>query len=143
MFLDTPTTTVLYSIEKAIKAYRKLSLKNIKKVISDITVDQALILLIINDKKITQTEIADLIFKDYASMTRIISLMIKKDYIIKSTDENDKRSSILNLTKKGHKSVKLLTPVIKQNRKTALKSLSIDQLEVLQNQLNIITQNCK
>ncbi len=143
MNLDTPSSTILYSIEEAIKAYRKLSLKNIKSVISDITVDQALILLIANDKRLTQTEIADLIFKDYASMTRIISLMIKKNYVLKTTNKEDKRISLLNITEKGKVAIQLLTPIINQNRKMALNGLSGTELDNLKITLNKITQNCK
>jgi DNA-binding MarR family transcriptional regulator len=138
-----PVASIFYSIEEAIKAYRKLSLKEIKSVISDITVDQALILQMINDKQRTQTEIADLIFKDYASMTRIIGLMVKKDYLIKTTDENDRRASILKITFKGEATLKQLTPIIKQNRETALKGLTIKDLSNLKSTLNKINQNCK
>ncbi|QGK74484.1 hypothetical protein [Flavobacterium sp. SLB02] len=45
----TPTGTVLYTIEQAIKEYRKVCQKNIQKVVSDITVDQCLVLIILND----------------------------------------------------------------------------------------------
>ena len=141
--LETPSSTILYSIEKSIKAYRKLSFQNIKKVISDITVDQALVLLMVYEKQISQTEIADLIFKDYASMTRIISLMIKKDYLLKTTGQNDKRIATLIITKKGEAAIKLLSPIINQNRKTALEGISIYELENLKDNLDKITQNCK
>ena len=140
--LETPSTTVLYAIEEAIKAYRNFSLQHIKKVISDITVDQALVLLMVHDKQFTQTEIADLIFKDYASMTRIIGLMIKKDYILKSTDVTDKRIAVLRITPKGAEAVQLLLPIIHQNRKTALNGLSMQDLEHLKSSLHKITKNC-
>ena len=143
MQLKGPSTTILYSIEEAIKAYRKMSLKRIKTAIPDITVDQALILQIIHDKQLTQTEIADLIFKDYASMTRIIKLMIKKGYLSKMPNEKDKRTAVLTITPKGKQAVQQLAPIIHQNRQTALAGLSLDELNHLKNTLNTITQNCK
>ena len=51
MKFQNPTNTILYSIEESIKAYRKLCHNNITKVIPDITVDQALILIIIKINK--------------------------------------------------------------------------------------------
>ncbi|WP_166627690.1 hypothetical protein [Tenacibaculum caenipelagi] len=53
MKFNTPTTTVLYYIEESIKAYRKLSQHNISQIVPNITVDQALILLLLesNDKE--------------------------------------------------------------------------------------------
>lgn len=143
MNLNNPSFTIFYSIEEAIKAYRKLSLRKIETVIPDITVDQALVLQLINEQKLTQTEIADLIFKDYASMSRIIALMIKKDFLLKETDKNDGRVSILKITKKGESALKQLVPIINQNRKTALEGLTSEELENLKKMLNKITQNSK
>ncbi|WP_299442403.1 MarR family transcriptional regulator [uncultured Aquimarina sp.] len=143
MIFNNPSSTIFYAIEEAIKAYRKLSAKEIKKVISDITVDQALILQIISENQITQTEIADLIFKDYASMTRIISLMIKKEYVIKTVNQQDKRAAVLKITKKGEISLKKLTPIINKNRQISTNGISQTELEQLKTILNTITQNCK
>ena len=142
MNFNTPTTTVLYSIEETIKAYRKLSQCNITQVIPDITVDQALILLMLENNNKTQTEIADLVFKDYASMTRIVKLMITKDYLIKTIDSKDKRKAKLEITNNGKEIIKKLTPVIQKNRQTALNNISNKELEQLYETLKKITENC-
>ncbi|WP_394774205.1 MarR family winged helix-turn-helix transcriptional regulator [Flavobacterium sp.] len=140
----TPTGTVLYSIEQAIKEYRKVCQKNIQKIVNDITVDQCLVLIILNDnEKISQIEIAKLIFKDNASITRIIELMVKKDYLTRQVDEFDKRKTKLIITEKGKKTVVLLTPVFKLNRETALNGVSGEEIELLDKILNKIISNCK
>jgi DNA-binding MarR family transcriptional regulator len=142
--MRNPTGTVLYTIEQTIKEYRKVCQKNIQKVVSDITVDQCLVLIILNDKAgISQIEIAKLIFKDNASVTRIIELMVQKDYLTRETDASDKRKSKLIITEKGHKTIVLLTPVFKLNRKTALDGLSLDEIALLYQLLNKIISNCK
>ncbi|KOP39718.1 MarR family transcriptional regulator [Flavobacterium sp. WLB] len=139
-----PTGTVLYTIEQAIKEYRKVCQKNIEKVVSDITVDQCLVLIILNEnEKISQIEIARLIFKDNASITRIIELMVKKDYLIREANEVDKRKSKLVITEKGRETIVLLTPVFNLNRKTALDGLSFDEIELLDKLLHKIISNCK
>ncbi len=143
MSFNTPTSTVLYSIEEAIKAYRKLSQQHISHVVSDITVDQALILLILEDNDKTQTEIADIVFKDYASMTRIIKLMINKNYLIKTVDNLDRRKAKLEITEIGEEKLKKLKPIIKKNREVALGNISDEELKQLYKTLNKITQNCK
>ncbi len=143
MNLEAPTSTVLYSIEEAIKMYRKLSYHNISALIPDITVDQGLILMIIARSNKTQSEIADLIFKDYASMTRILKLMITKNYITKSVDSDDRRKTKLKITEKGEKTLKIIEPVIKNNREQALKNISEKELNQLYETLNKITQNCQ
>jgi len=143
MKFETPTSTVLYSIEETIKAYRRLSQQNISSIVPDITVDQALILIIIDREDKTQSEIADLVFKDYASMTRIIKLMINKNYLTKTIDDADKRKAELKITQSGKEIIEKLNPVIKKNREIALNTLSEQELKQLFKLLNKITQNCK
>ncbi|MDA6071306.1 MarR family transcriptional regulator [Flavobacterium sp. AC] len=144
MIQKTPTGTVLYTIEQTIKEYRKICQRNIQKIADDITVDQCLVLIILNDNTtISQIDIAKLIFKDNASVTRIIELMVKKDYLTRETDELDKRKSKLIITEKGKKTIVLLAPVFKLNRKTALNGLSLDEIELLDKILHKIISNCK
>jgi DNA-binding MarR family transcriptional regulator len=144
MKLKNPTGTVLYTIEQTIKEYRKISQKNIAKIVSDITVDQGLVLLILNENSnYSQKDIAGLIFKDNASITRIIELMVKKDYLVRTVNESDRRKFNLEITEKGRNTVELLSPAIKLNRTTALHGLSANEIELLDTLLNKIITNCK
>ena len=141
-YFNTPTSTVLYSIEETIKMYRKMSQLIISQIVPDITVDQALILLMLEKNDKTQTEIADLVFKDYASMTRIVKLMVRKEYLTKTTDHQDRRKAKLEITEKGKIIIKRLEPMIKKNRETALNSISSEELSQLYKTLKKITENC-
>ena len=143
MQLNTPTKTVLYSIEEAIKSYRRFSQKNISRLIPGITVDQVLILIIIHDEKeLTQMEIANKVFKDYASITRTINLMVSNGYLEKEDYERDRRRSMLQITSKGKSVIKTLGPVIEYNRQTALAGLKEDEIQQLYTLLKKITANC-
>ncbi|CAD0007607.1 MULTISPECIES: MarR family winged helix-turn-helix transcriptional regulator [Flavobacterium] len=141
---NNPTGTVLYTIEQTIKEYRKIAQKNISQIVIDITVDQCLLLIIL-DKNATysQKEIAELIFKDSASITRIIELMVKKDYLTRQINESDRRKFNLEITEKGKKTIELLTPVIHKNREDALEGLSKDEIALLDKLLTKIISNCK
>jgi DNA-binding MarR family transcriptional regulator len=144
MNIKNPTGTVLYLIEQAIKEYRKVSQRNITKIVNDITVDQCLVLIILNkDKKISQNELANLIFKDNASITRMIELMVKKEYLNRTIHKEDRRKFNLELTEKGKKTIELLDPVILINRETALNGLSLEEINLLDKTLNKIIANCK
>lgn len=144
MSIKNPTGTVLYLIEQAIKEYRKVSQKNISKVVKDITVDQCLILIILNqDDKISQNALANLIFKDNASITRMIELMVKKEYLNRTIHKEDRRKFNLEITEKGKNTIDLLLPIIQTNRKTALDGLSLQEIDVLDKALNKIITNCK
>jgi DNA-binding MarR family transcriptional regulator len=139
-----PTGTVLYSIEQTIKAYRKVSQKHISNVVKDITIDQCLVLIILEqNNSFSQIEIAALIFKDAASITRIIELMVNKGYLLRTINTNDRRKFSLEITKKGKETIKLLMPVIQENRNMALKGLSKKELEQLDVLLQKIISNCE
>jgi len=144
MKLENPTGTALYSIEKAIKEYRKLAQKNITKVVKDITIDQCLVLIILNDNQnISQKELANLVFKDNASITRMIELMVKKEYLNRTIHLQDRRKFNLEITNKGITTLELMKPVIKINRETALDGLSLEEIALLNKTLNKIIANCK
>ncbi|MBF4487182.1 MULTISPECIES: MarR family winged helix-turn-helix transcriptional regulator [unclassified Flavobacterium] len=144
MKLENPTGTALYSIEKAIKEYRKLAQKNISKVVKDITVDQCLVLIILNENQnISQNELANLVFKDNASITRMIELMVKNEYLNRTIHPEDRRKFNLEITNKGLKTLELIQPVIKSNRQTALDGLSLEEIALLDKTLNKIIINCK
>ncbi len=144
MKIENPTGTALYSIEKAIKEYRKLAQKNITKVVKDITVDQCLVLIILQqNESISQNELANLVFKDSASITRMIELMVKNDYLTRTIHAEDRRKFNLVITEKGLKTIELIEPVIQFNRETALHGLSLKEITLLDQTLHKIISNCK
>ena len=139
-----PTGTVLYTIEKAIKEYRKVSQRNLAKIVKDITIDQCLVLIIINkDARISQNELANLVFKDNASITRMIELMVNKDYLNRTIHKEDRRKFNLEITEKGKKTIELINPIVQINRKIALNGLSLEEIDLLDKTLNKIITNCK
>jgi len=132
-----------YVLEKAIKSYRQFAQRNIKGVNKDITIDQWLILkTILDNPNCSQREIAATIFKDVASVTRIIELLVNKGLLVRSPHSEDRRRFGLKLTSKGMAVQKDLMPVIIQNRSSALKGLSVEEIEVLRNLLHRIINNC-
>lgn len=144
MSIKNPTGTVLYLIEQAIKEYRKISQKNISNIVKDITIDQCLILMVLTrNANISQNEMAQLIFKDSASITRMIELMVKKEYLARTVHQEDRRKYTLEITEKGRKTIDLIAPVIQQNRATALHDFSEEEVALLDKMLNKIINNCK
>jgi len=142
MKLPLPSETVFHLIEKTIKEYRKFSQKNISKKIKDITIDQGLVLLFLKKHpELTQKEIAGLIFKDNASMTRMITLMVNKKYIKRSMNEEDRRRYKLEITSKGNKTLGELESIILNNRKKSLKGITEKELIQLDTILTKINTN--
>ena len=143
MLVDTPTQTALYSLEQAIKAYRKLCQQNIAQVMDDLTVDQALTLIVLDKHPaLSQQEIAELVFKDKASMTRIIELLVKKDFIVRAMHSVDRRKYELRISAKGRHAIAALTDTIRLNQQTALAGLTDAELTQFFATLQKIIANC-
>ncbi|QKJ31225.1 MarR family transcriptional regulator [Mucilaginibacter mali] len=135
---------LFYTLEKAIKTYRQFAQKNITKAGFDITIDQWLVLKTLQQQPgIAQQEIAAMVFKDFASVTRIIELLVTKGYLNRSAHATDKRRSNLTLTDKGNTIIKDIQPLIMSNRKRALEGISGEESDLLNGVLNKLTGNCQ
>ncbi|MBK6824905.1 MAG: MarR family transcriptional regulator [Saprospiraceae bacterium] len=133
---------IFYSVEKSIKSYRQFAQKSIDKKGLDITIDQWLVLKTIeNNAGMTQQQIAINVFKDYASITRIIEILVTKKYLERNFHSVDRRRFDLSITKLGFEMLKRLTPIIESNRKQALNGITKSEIELLKNVLNKITEN--
>ena len=78
--METLNDILFYNLEKSIKMYRKYAQKQLTKAGFEITIDQWLVLKTIQENKnISQNQIAEMVFKDFASITRIIELLVKKN----------------------------------------------------------------
>lgn len=116
--MDEKLEDVLYYlIDKTNKVARRFSQDSFSKAGYDITVDQWLVLKKIWDnEQINQVELATSLFKDTASITRILQLLVKKKLVRKDFKENDRRHLLLSLTAKGEQLYKQLLPLVKGMR---------------------------
>lgn len=138
------TEVVFYTIEEAIKKYRKFAQKRINEQGLDITIDQWLILKSLDaNKNLPQNQLAELTFKDVASVTRIIDLLVKKEYLKRSMHADDRRRFELEITEKGQEIIKAVSLIVNENRSIALNGLSDDNISQVQSLLRQIIENCK
>ncbi len=135
---------IFYTLEKSIKVYRKYAQNQILKNGYDITIDQWLVLKTMQENKnLSQNQIAELVFKDFASITRIIELLVKKKYIQRTIDNNDRRKFVLDIMEEGNKIIEKIYPIVAENRKKALTDLNLEEINNLKTQLDKIINNCK
>jgi MarR family transcriptional regulator for hemolysin len=135
---------LFYTLEKSIKVYRKFAQSQILKNGYDITIDQWLVLKTLQENKhLSQNQISELVFKDFASTTRIIELLVQKQYINRKINSTDRRKFELEITEKGEKIIEAIYPIVVENRKQALKSLTIEEVNQLKVQLEKLIINCK
>ncbi len=134
---------IFYNIDKAIRAYRNYAQRQLKANGFMITIDQWLIIkAVLENPGITQNEIGDLVFKDNASVTRIIELLVKSEYIIRNPNPEDRRKTNLEVTESGKDIIKKVQNLVENNRKIALEDVSKKELEMMNSALLKISKNC-
>ncbi|MEJ5104776.1 MarR family winged helix-turn-helix transcriptional regulator [Chryseobacterium sp. MYb328] len=141
--MEKLNSIIFYNIDKAIRVYRNYAQRQLKANGFTITIDQWLIIkAILENPGITQNEIGDLVFKDNASVTRIIDLMVKSEYITRHVHPDDRRKTNLQVTDSGKKVIKEVQNIVENNREVALEGVSKEELEMMYSALLKISENC-
>jgi DNA-binding MarR family transcriptional regulator len=124
---------------KRVKQYaqRKFKLEDF-----DITVDQWLIMKNLSENELlSQAELAQLVFKDQPTLTRIVDILTKKGYVERVPHPLDRRSFHLVLTPEGISKVQELKPKIASIREKAWENLGENDFEEFKRILNTIYNN--
>lgn len=130
------------NLEHSIKLYRQFAQKSLVSDGIDITFDQCLVMQSLDENHgMNQKEIAAMVSKDAASLTRILQLLVKKGYLEKKLHK-DKRRSKLAITQAGKEVMKKAQHVIDQSRQHALGGVDEKRLKKLRKVLSKIIENC-
>lgn len=142
--MENLKNVVFYNIEQAIKTYRMYAQKQIKLNNLKITIDQWLVLKSLKENPdATQQELAEKVFKDSASITRILELLVKSEFIERKNNLNDRRKSHLKITKKGEEILSETYKIVILNRKKALDGIAENDIRIMNETLKKISENCK
>ena len=142
--MENLSNVIFYNIEQAIKTYRMYAQKQIKSHNLKITIDQWLVLKSLKENpNATQQELAETVFKDTASITRIIDLLVKSEFVERKINLNDRRKFDLMITSNGEKILAKTHSIVLENRKKALNGISENDIKILNETLQRITKNCK
>lgn len=134
---------LFYNMDKAIRTYRNFGHRVIKAKGYTMTTDQWLIIkAVLENPEIAQNKIGELVFKDNASVTRIIEILVKQGLIIRNVDAKDRRKTKLKVTKSGIEMIEKLQSLIEVNRQIALQGISPKDLQIVNATLLKIAQNC-
>lgn len=134
---------IFYSIDRAIRSYRQYAQQQLKKQGFTITIDQWLVIkCLIENPDITQVELSERVFKDNASVTRILSLLVKAKYIRRRASKTDRRRSQLTVTELGIETIDAVDKLVVQNRANALHGIDPDDIGVAKRVMEAITANC-
>lgn len=134
---------IFYKIDKAIRSYRMFAQKQLKASGYKISVDQWLVIkAILENPGMPQQEIASLVFKDNASVTRIIEILVQLGYLSRNIHETDRRKTNLEVTEEGKQIIQSVQSLVNQNRRVALNGISETALQNMNQTLTKIIENC-
>ena len=134
---------VFYSLESASKAYRRFAQARLQAAGIDITIDQWLVLKTIHETAdITLQQVGVAVFKDFASITRIVQLLERKGLLRRKPHPTDGRRSELMLTRAGEAVIRTVEPIAHAYRRHALEGIDADDLVRLRAVLKRISENC-
>ncbi|AWH85563.1 MarR family transcriptional regulator [Flavobacterium album] len=140
--MENLNSIIFYTIDKSIKSYRQFAQKRLKEAGFTITIDQWLVLKAIEqDSLASQQQIAAAVFKDVASITRMIELLVQKGYLSRELHSADRRRFKITLTEKGEDVIEKMQPYVNANRKQALQGISEGDIKIVQEVLSKITEN--
>ena len=142
--METLDSILFYNIDKAIKVYRQFAQTRIEASGIDITIDQWMVLkALFENPEATQSDIAAIVFKDNASVSRIIELLIKKKMLKRKIHKIDRRRSSLAITQYAIDVMDELQVLIQANRAIALETIDSTQVSVMNEKLKLIIKNCQ
>jgi DNA-binding MarR family transcriptional regulator len=108
----------------------------------DLTVDQWVVLDYLRKHDgISQNILAEKIFKDAPTLTRIVDLLAKKELIQRNSDDQDRRKFKLFLKEAGHEMIKKALPIVLETRTNGWEGLSTADYEELVRILTIVNRN--
>src|SRR5919112_3762709 len=108
---------LFYSLESASKAYRRFAQARLSAAGIDVTIDQWLVLKTIDESPdVTLQQIGVAVFKDFASVTRIVQLLERKGLLRRKPHPVDGRRSELVLTSSGESVIRTVEPIAQGNR---------------------------
>ncbi len=137
--LDEVFIYLMERTERQTKRYANAALKNAG---IEITPEQWAILKRISEREmINQREVAELTFKDPASVTRALDILEEKGYVKRVDMESDRRAYNLLLSPTGEDLVRKITPVAEAVRAQGLKNVSAEELAQFKTTLNKIYEN--
>lgn len=141
--MEKLSTTFFYNLERTVKIYRQFFQNQFKINGFDITLDQWLILHTVAEyPDCTQNDIAEKVFKDKASVTRIIELLVQNGFLSRAIHPTNRRMFQLTISEKGLETIEKLTKLVPQIRQKALEGIAPASVAAAQDMLTLIVQNC-
>lgn len=134
----------IFQLEKAYKQFRKYKNTIFKKEQIDLTSDQWILLKGISEKEgISQIDLAKQFFKEPASVTRILDILERKEFVTRRELDNNRRVYALYTTDRGKQLIQRVLPIARSIRAKGLEGLSEEEQNMLLHLLSKLFENFK
>ena len=131
-----------YLIEHLSRSMRRYSTEVFKKQKVGLTLEQFAVLMVLNEfGSKHQAEIAEIMSKDNPTLTRILDLLEKKEYLKREVSPEDRRKFLIVLTKKGKVKLDATLPLALEIRNSLFKGITQQQLDQLIEMKTLIESN--
>ncbi len=140
--MDKLENNVLYILDKAFRSYHQYAQQQVKACGYNITIDQWLVLkTAVENPELSQKQLSKVLYKDNASITRMIQNLERKGFLSICPNPNDRRRTILKITEEGKKITGDVHKIALKNRERALTGISCDDIHTLRCMLHQIIDN--
>jgi DNA-binding MarR family transcriptional regulator len=131
-----------FLLDRTAKRVKQYAQQRFKELGFNVTVDQWIVLKHLHEhEEMKQNELAELLFKDNPTLTRIIDLLCDKGLTVRNIHPQDRRSFVVSLTKEGVKKVQQMSPKVKDIRLKAWEGLTERDFNQFKKILNSIYDN--
>ena len=131
-----------FLLDRTARRVKQYAQQKFKEMDFNVTVDQWLVLKhLYENERMKQNELAELLFKDNPTLTRIIDLLCEKELTVRKPHPNDRRCFQVALTAEGRRKVEQMRPRIKKIRLKAWEGLSADDFNHFRKVLDTIYTN--
>lgn len=131
-----------FLLDRTARRVKQYAQQKFKELRLNVTVDQWLVLKhLYENEGLKQNELAELLFKDNPTLTRIIDLLCEKNLTVRKPHPEDRRSFRVELTAQGRKKVEQMKPRIQKIRLKAWEGLSQSDFRHFKKVLDAIYNN--
>ncbi len=139
---DDLSQVVLFMLDQTNKLAKQYSQKELDKRGADITVDQWVLLkLIEQDPGLSQRDLAEKSIKDPASITRMLDLLEKKRLIQRESIKGNRRQYSISVSHDGQEFIEKYMKMVQKHRAKSLEGFSKKEVNKLKEMLLKIQLN--
>ena len=131
-----------YMLSRSRRVFKHQMAAEFKNKEIDLTFEQFVILKLLNSNAgFIQQDLADRLQKDKSIMVRHINCLLEHQFVVRTTNKEDKRKKNLTLTKNGVKILNRMDEVAVDVSNKLLSGISQKELEIFENVLTKIQEN--